>query len=69
MDRRMNPAAAASSSPLGEYTRVLTADVVKTSPAAKNPTIYCPLVSLNPRELISIQRLGRYPEKPKLPLL
>ena len=39
IDKRIKPAAEASCSPRGEYTKVLTADVVKTSPAARKPTI------------------------------
>ena len=40
MERRMKPAAAASFAPLAEYTRELTAEVVKTRPAPRKPTIY-----------------------------
>lgn len=40
MDIRMKPAAEASCSGRVEYTKVLTAEVVNTSPAAKKPTIY-----------------------------
>ena len=36
----MKPAAEASCSGRVEYTKVLTAEVVNTSPAAKKPTIY-----------------------------
>ena len=36
----MKPAAAASLAPLFAYTSELTADVVKTRPAARKPTIY-----------------------------
>jgi hypothetical protein len=46
MERRIKPAAAASLEPLEEYTRELTEDVVKTSPAARNPTIYHELIRL-----------------------
>lgn len=40
MERRMKPAAAASLAPLLAYTKELTADVVKTRPAARKPTIW-----------------------------
>jgi hypothetical protein len=40
MESRMKPAAAASLAPLFAYTSELTADVVKTRPAARKPTIY-----------------------------
>ena len=38
IESNMNPAAAASFAPSGEYTRVLTDDVVRTRPAARKPT-------------------------------
>jgi hypothetical protein len=39
MDNKMKPAAAASKAAVGEYTKELTAEVVKTKPAARKPTI------------------------------
>ena len=45
MDKRMKPAAAASSEPSGLYTKAFTAEVVNTSPAAKYAVIYCKSVA------------------------
>lgn len=40
MESKINPAAAASLSPSGEYTKSLTTEVEYVRPAAKNPTTY-----------------------------
>lgn len=47
IESRMNPAADASVAPSEEYTRVLIKDGAYVKPAAKNPTIYHDISTLD----------------------
>jgi len=72
IDNKMKPAAAASKAAVGEYTKELTAEVVKTKPAARKPTI-CMSISKN-RLLyaskilvVNLPRHDMYVQNPRLP--
>ena len=74
MDNKMKPAAAASKAAVGEYTKELTEEVVKTKPAARKPTIF---MSISKNRLlyaskilvVDLPRHDMYVQSPRPPLL